>query len=53
MASLALINYYARLLQKGYDKVNIPEELIDRVEEAYKQLPPLEPDPETETPEEK
>lgn len=53
MASIALINYYARLLQKGYDKANIPEELLERVEEKCKQLPPLEPDPETETPEEK
>lgn len=53
MASLALINYYARLLQKGYDRNMIPEELLERVEEKFKQLPPLEPDPETETPEEK
>lgn len=53
MASVALINYYARLLQKGYDKANIPEELLERVEEKYKELPPLVPDPETTTPEEK
>lgn len=48
---VALVNYYARLLRKGYDKKNIPEDLLSEVEEAYDNLPPLEHDPETETPE--
>lgn len=53
MSKIALINYYARLLQKGYDKENIPEELLEKVEEVYENLPPIKPDPEISTPEEK
>lgn len=53
MANLALIKYYARLLQKGYDKKDIPEGLLSEVEEEFKKLPPKEPDPLIETPEEK
>lgn len=53
MANIALIKYYARLLQKGYDKKEIPEGLLPEIEEELKKLPPREPDPEIETPEEK
>lgn len=43
----ALINYYARLVQKENKKIeDIPENLQEQVKEALAALPPLEPDPE-------
>lgn len=53
MANLALIKYYARLIRKGYDRSQIPFELMPEVEEELSKLPPNDPDPETETPEKK
>lgn len=50
MANLALIKYYARLLQKGYDDTNIPPELMPEVQEELKKLDPIKVDPETQTP---
>lgn len=53
MTNKAIINYYARLLQKGYGKENIPMEDLPAVEARLAELEPREPDPETETPEKK
>lgn len=50
MANKALVNYYAKLLQRGYDKNKIPEDVLHAVEEKLKELPPREIDPEIETP---
>ena len=50
----AKINYYAKLVQRGYYKEeNVPEELREAVLNKVEELPPLEHDPETEIPEEK
>lgn len=53
MANIVLIKYYARLLQKGYDRNDIPKELLPEVDEELAKLPPRNEDPETQTPEEK
>lgn len=50
MNKRVLINYYAKLLQKGYDESKIPEDLLEDVKKTYKELPPREFDPVTETP---
>lgn len=49
-----LINYYARLIQKNnYTIEKVPEEMRDDVIKKLEELPPLEHDPITQTPEEK
>lgn len=52
MANVALINYYAKLIQRGVYSIekDIPEGLIPMVEQRLSELPPLPPDPETQTP---
>lgn len=51
MANVALINYYAKLMQRGrYTEKDIPEGLLPIVKQRLSELPPLPPDPETETP---
>ena len=46
----ALVNYYARLIQKGQWKIeDVPDNLRENVTEALKALPPLETTPETES----
>lgn len=43
MAKVALINYYARLLQKGQLTISdIPEEYREMVLQKESELPPLE-----------
>lgn len=50
MNKRVLINYYAKLLQKGYDESKIPEDMLEDVKATYKELPPRPFDPEIETP---
>lgn len=51
MANTALIKYYAKLMQRGtFKEQGIPEEYRDEVMKVYNSLPPLPPDPDTQTP---
>ena len=51
--SVALINYYARLIRKGsYNISEVPEDARDAVLTKVAELGPLEKDPITQTPKE-